>query len=133
MSGTFGTVLVNTRQLIGKLLARYAVEFAPLRELLQNADDAGATVVSIRVDVDSDNRIVHIAVENNGREFTEDDFRRMQTIADGNPRADSVGLFGVGFYAVFSLTDKPSIVSGGRSLSFSWKGDQLQTYQYAHK
>ena len=33
---------VNQRALIDKMLARYSTDFGPLRELLQNADDAGS-------------------------------------------------------------------------------------------
>ena len=38
-------ITVNQRALIDKILARYAAEFTVFRELLQNADDAGATRV----------------------------------------------------------------------------------------
>ena len=38
---------VNQRALIDKVLARYSGEFTVFRELLQNADDAGATGVQI--------------------------------------------------------------------------------------
>ncbi len=37
-----GPRTVNQRQLVDKMLARYAAKFGALRELLQNADDAGA-------------------------------------------------------------------------------------------
>jgi hypothetical protein len=40
-------VEVNQRALIDKVLARYSGEFTVFRELLQNADDAGATAVQI--------------------------------------------------------------------------------------
>ena len=35
-------ITVNQRALIDKILARYSAEFTVFRELLQNADDAGA-------------------------------------------------------------------------------------------
>lgn len=41
------SVEVNQRALIDKVLARYSGEFTVFRELLQNADDAGATGVQI--------------------------------------------------------------------------------------
>ncbi|KIJ13860.1 hypothetical protein PAXINDRAFT_100530 [Paxillus involutus ATCC 200175] len=41
------TVTVNQRALVGKVLARYPEDFAVFRELLQNAQDAGAKNVEI--------------------------------------------------------------------------------------
>ncbi|EPQ29355.1 uncharacterized protein PFL1_03110 [Pseudozyma flocculosa PF-1] len=41
-------ITVNQRALIDKILARYAAEFTVFRELLQNADDAGATHCELR-------------------------------------------------------------------------------------
>ncbi|CAD6935683.1 unnamed protein product [Tilletia controversa] len=41
-------ITVNQRALIDKILARYAAEWTVFRELLQNADDAGATECHLR-------------------------------------------------------------------------------------
>ncbi|UJR34614.1 hypothetical protein I4U23_027391 [Adineta vaga] len=41
--GKKAVVRVNIRNLIDKMLARYSSEFVVCRELIQNADDAGAT------------------------------------------------------------------------------------------
>lgn len=43
-SGTEEAVEVNQRGLIEKILARYSGEYTVFRELLQNADDAQASV-----------------------------------------------------------------------------------------
>ena len=42
-------VTVNTRALIDKVLARYSGEWTTLRELIQNAADAQASKVTVRV------------------------------------------------------------------------------------
>ncbi len=47
-------ITVNQRALIDKILARYAAEFTVFRELLQNADDAGAQCCQLRFDTRQD-------------------------------------------------------------------------------
>ena len=47
-------ITVNQRALIDKILARYAAEFTVFRELLQNADDAGANSCQLRFDTRAD-------------------------------------------------------------------------------
>lgn len=46
----------------------------------------------------------------------------------GNPNEETVGMFGVGFYSVFSLAENPMVVSSGQKLAFLWDKDQLTTY-----
>lgn len=41
-------ITVNQRALIDKILARYSAEWTVFRELVQNADDAGATCCELR-------------------------------------------------------------------------------------
>jgi uncharacterized protein YbcV (DUF1398 family) len=50
--GTDSEVTVNTRALIDKVLARYSSEHTTLRELIQNASDAGASTVVIQYQTD---------------------------------------------------------------------------------
>ena len=70
--------------------------------------------------------IVHeLSISNNGKVFTDDDWVRLSTIASGNPDPDKVGMFGVGFYSVFSLTDEPTIKSGNQAMRFRWDGQAL--------
>ena len=64
-----------------------------------------------------------VRVWNNGRAFTDADWQRVRKIAAGNPDEASVGLFGVGFFSVFALTDAPEIHSGGARLRFTWAED----------
>lgn len=138
-SGADISVQVNQRALIDKILARYSGEFTIFRELLQNADDAGAKMVKIRFESDKQNgqkldladlkhtSITKYVLLNDGIPFREQDWDRLRKIAEGNPNEDKIGAFGVGFYALFSVTEQPMVVSGDRWMGFYWKdgGDQL--------
>mgnify|MGYP001197945455 CR=1 FL=1 len=112
-------VEVDQRALVDKILARYATDFGALRELVQNADDAGATEVEVELlFAIGGSEPSRIKVWNNGRAFNEADWLRVRKIAAGNPDESSVGLFGVGFFSVFALTDAPEIHSGSVRLRF---------------
>ena len=121
---------VDHRQLVSKILARYSADFGTLRELLQNADDAGADSVSITLHADrpGSDALSKIVVWNSGREFGEADWARVQKIAAGNQDANSVGLFGVGFYSVFAVAEHPEIRSGATYMRFSFEEDCYVTY-----
>lgn len=146
--GQDSEVTVNTRALIDKVLARYSSEHTTLRELIQNASDAGASSVVIKFETDpsldvptpqgADRslRLKHIiqhhtlkrlTVTNNGQPFTTADWNRLKSIADGNPDETKIGAFGVGFYSVFADCDEPFVVSGDRTMAFYWKGNTLST------
>lgn len=68
---------------------------------------------------------MRIVVKNDGIVFREEDWRRLKTVADGQPNVDSIGAFGVGFYSIWSLSDEPLVVSGDQMMLFFWKGQQL--------
>jgi len=85
-------------------------------ELIQNADDAkdleGRPTSSwISFDV----REEALVVENDGV-FRPVDFERLQMIAGGGKRLETAttGAFGLGFLAVYQVTDNPEIFSAGR-------------------
>ncbi|KAI8587693.1 hypothetical protein BDZ88DRAFT_453803 [Geranomyces variabilis] len=130
-------VEVNQRHLIDKILARYSAEFTVYRELLQNSNDAAATGVQILFQTSVQNRsfwqggnkrvVTSATFKNNGRPFSSDDWSRLRKIAEGNPSFSSVGLFGVGFYSLFSICEEPFVTSGNESMGFFWKGDMLYT------
>jgi HSP90 family molecular chaperone len=101
-------VEVNQRHLIDKILARYSSEYTVYRELIQNANDAGAKQIKITFNVDSiSKKCFSVSVENNGRALSEEDWKRLKRIAEGNPDEHKIGFFGVGFYAVFSFCEEP--------------------------
>jgi hypothetical protein len=140
-------VTVNTRALIDKVLARYSGEWTTLRELIQNAADAGAQKVVIRFETlpntqiplpNSDessllnHTIAHhtlyrLVVSNDGTHFADTDWARLKRIAEGNPDETKIGAFGVGFYSVFADCEEPFVVSGDKTMAFLWKGNSLYT------
>jgi hypothetical protein len=74
--------------------------------------------------------INEIRTINNGNIFTEDDWKRVITIAEGNTNVDAIGQFGVGFFSVFSYSEKPIIQSGKYCLAFVWQnGKSLTTFR----
>ena len=73
-------------------LSRYSAEFTIYREVLQNANDAGASVVSIDLQTDSDSRAKSMSLQNNGRIFDDADWHRLRSIAEGNPDENKVLL-----------------------------------------
>ena len=65
-------------------------------------------------------------MSNNGVPFRGEDWARLKRIAEGNPDAEKIGAFGVGFYSVFSVCDDPFVSSGGECMAFYWNDrDQL--------
>ncbi|KAI0442868.1 neutral zinc metallopeptidase [Xylaria telfairii] len=139
-------VTVNTRALIDGVLARYPGEWTTLRELIQNAADAQATKVSIQwktlptqepIQNTSEpsellkrikyHKLSELIVTNNGAPFSDTDWARLKCIAQGNPDESKIGAFGVGFYSVFADCEEPFVVSGNKTMEFSWKDDALFT------
>lgn len=99
------------------------------RELLQNADDAGATDCELRftTGADTPDALTQWTFRNNGKPFSGDDWHRLRRIAEGNPDPERIGAFGVGFYSLFSVCEEPIVSSGDELLGFFWKGDALFT------
>eukprot|EP00466_Bigelowiella_natans_P013288 jgi/Bigna1/88571/estExt_fgenesh1_pg.C_340042 len=121
--GVSSNVTVNQRKLIDTMLARYAGDYATFRELIQNADDAHSKTFTFSFkDVQKlgGSEIKMSEIQN----VFEPPFKNRK-ISEGNPNEQCVGMFGVGFYSVFSLVDEPLVSSGGTCMLFSWKGSQL--------
>ncbi len=76
-------------------------------ELLQNAEDCGASKVSFSLLGDA------VAIEHNGRSFKEIDVKRITYFGTGTTPEDfvKVGRSGIGFKSVFALTATPIIIS----------------------
>lgn len=83
-------------------------------ELLQNAEDANATVVEFELH-DSDLEVRH----NGSRSFSLKDIDSITNIGDSTKKDDptQIGKFGVGFKAVYSYTSRPEIRSGTYSFA----------------
>jgi hypothetical protein len=78
-------------------------------ELIQNAEDAGATELAFELFAD------RLELRHDGRPFTEADVRGVCGIGQGGKAADltAIGQFGIGFKAVYAYTRSPQIHSGG--------------------
>ena len=87
-----------------------------LSELLQNADDAGATEASVWIE---DQVFVF---EHNGEDFTEEHFGSLCQFGYSNKRAlHTIGFRGIGFKSTFSLGDGVELYTPTLAVSFERK------------
>ncbi len=84
-------------------------------ELLQNAEDAGATESTFILTQAS------LIFEHNGRPFESRDIYAITDIGEGSKANDDdkIGRFGIGFKAVFAYTDTPRIWSSNYAFEIS--------------
>jgi hypothetical protein len=78
-------------------------------ELLQNAEDAGATRILFSLFGD------RLEVAHDGRPFNELDVRGVCGVGEGTKAEDltQIGKFGIGFKSVYAYTETPEVHSGG--------------------
>jgi hypothetical protein len=117
------SVPANYQQIREENIARYGWDTAVLDllghlysdrthfifELIQNAEDAGATELSFTLHPD------RLEVRHDGRPFTEADVRGVCGVAQSSKSADltQIGRFGIGFKSVYAYTQNPRIYSAG--------------------
>ena len=77
-------------------------------ELIQNAEDAGATTLAFELFAD------RLEVRHDGRPFTEADVRGVCGVAQSGKSGDltKIGKFGIGFKSVYAYTKTPQVHSG---------------------
>src|SRR6202050_3817058 len=77
-------------------------------ELIQNAEDAGATELTFELFGD------RLEVRHDGRPFTTADVRGIGGLGQGTKAGDltQIGKFGIGFKSVYAYTSTPLVVSG---------------------
>ena len=77
-------------------------------ELIQNAEDAGATTLAFELFAD------RLEVRHDGRPFTEADVRGVCGVAQSGKSGDltKIGQFGIGFKSVYAYTRTPQVHSG---------------------
>lgn len=101
--------------IIEELISGYSGDRAIIRELLQNAQDAGRRGGKfVEFCVYSDKMVVR----NNAAPFIEKDWHSITTIASRGKKKEieQIGAFGIGFVSVYQITDYPEIRSGGHRL-----------------
>ncbi|GGK41336.1 MULTISPECIES: sacsin N-terminal ATP-binding-like domain-containing protein [Flavobacteriaceae] len=90
-------------------------------ELIQNADDSGSEDNS--VDLKFKFKFGHIIVNHNGTPFSKQDVESITSIGYSSPEKSKnikkTGYKGIGFKAVFIVSDKVAIISGGYTFEFS--------------
>ena len=115
---------------LNRILREYK-DTSVIQELLQNADDAGATEVAVYYDTrqhDGGNLLFPGMANSygpallfyNNAEFAEEDFENITKIA-GETKMNKplkIGKFGIGFCSVYHITDVPSFVSGENFIVF---------------
>ena len=131
-AGAFGTTFGQNEKLTDRLksiLKSYPCDSGILKELVQNADDAKATEIHFVYDTRT---LPHKRVfQNHAKEiqgpalcvyndqhFSEEDLKGIQKLGTGSKSDDpeKTGQYGVGFNAVYHLTDCPSFLSNGDTL-----------------
>ncbi|MFN3189122.1 MAG: sacsin N-terminal ATP-binding-like domain-containing protein [Aureliella sp.] len=84
-----------------------------LSEMLQNADDAGATWVDVSVSND------HFAFEHNGRDFEESELASLCRFGYSNKRSlHTIGFRGIGFKSLFSIGPNVCLTTPSLSIRF---------------
>ena len=115
---------------IQNIIRDYPFDMTILKELLQNADDAKATKMHVILDMrtHSDEHLLSDRMAETFRDqlllvwndsvFSEEDLKGIQSLGLGSKRSDSetIGQYGIGFNAVYHLTDCPSFLTGGDTL-----------------
>ena len=122
-----------TRRLHTLLKEGYVDGFAVAKELFQNANDARASKLHIlydeRTNEDAKTLLINAELAEwqgpalwiyNDAEFSENDFRSITKLNGGTKEDDvrKIGRFGLGFCAVYNITDVPSFVSGENYVIF---------------
>ncbi|XP_028319754.1 sacsin isoform X2 [Gouania willdenowi] len=123
--GRFGQTTPPLVEFLKDILRRYPEGGQILKELIQNAEDAGATEVKFLYD-ETEHGVESLWSPDmaqhqgtalyvyNDAVFTGEDWNGIQEIARSRKRDDplKVGRFGIGFNSVYHITDVPSIFSG---------------------
>jgi sacsin len=131
-------------QRIRNILEEYPDETCIFKELIQNADDAGANKIHFVIDLrkNSDSKINRLLDPEmavcqgsalwayNDAEFNESDFNNIQKLGGQTKKdvSEKIGRFGVGFNSVYHITDVPSFVSGKHVVFFDPYASHLKTH-----
>ena len=118
---------------LNRLLKDYEDGLPIFKELIQNADDAGASEIKFLYDERSNDNLQSSLIDQsmkhwqgpalwvyNDAVFTKEDFENIRRLNGGTKETDTtkIGKFGLGFNAVYHLTDKPCFLSGNYVVYF---------------
>ncbi|XP_062586452.1 sacsin-like isoform X2 [Saccostrea cucullata] len=136
----FGQSEPLTQRLNRLLEEGYTDGLSVPKELIQNADDAGASEVYFlydeRKNKDARSCLIDPKMEGcqgpalwafNNAVFSPSDFQNIQKLSGATKKEDStkIGKFGLGFNAVYNLTDVPSFASGNHLVYLDPHGKYL--------
>uniref|UniRef100_A0A8B9Q9L3 Sacsin/Nov domain-containing protein n=1 Tax=Apteryx owenii TaxID=8824 RepID=A0A8B9Q9L3_APTOW len=122
------------------ILREYGEEGDLFKEMVQNAEDAGATVCRFLLDLRRCRKPITGLLDPgmaachgpalwayNNALFTEDDLRNITQVgaATKEHQAGQIGRFGLGFSCVYRITDVPAVLSGATLLIFDPNGTHL--------
>ena len=111
---------------LSHLLEDYTDGLSIVKEMIQNADDAGAKIVKFMYDERTNDDALTTLLDPNMKKcqgpafwiyndaiFTDEDFDNLISLGKSTKEEviDKVGEFGLGFNAVYNMTDVPTIVS----------------------
>jgi len=115
---------VDNLDFIRQALAGYAGGSAIVSEILQNADDAGATKAVFQFHPQA-------LLAWNDSTFSNRDWENLTSIASGGKRDEKgkIGTWGTGFLSVFHITDLPQISSAGEKLIIDPRLQELDVYK----
>ena len=103
-------IIKNKYDLSTVLVGLYADDSHFIYEILQNAEDSGATEIAFELQNDQ------LIIKHNGKPFNEDDIETITAIAlkdnEKREQLDKIGKFGIGFKSVYAITSTPRIQSG---------------------
>jgi molecular chaperone HtpG len=92
--------------LVDDIVRQFADPYAFFRELVQNAIDAGATKITVRLVHDETEQVARISVEDDGSGMSAEVLQGDLTVlfkSTKENRDDAIGKFGIGFVSVLAL------------------------------
>ena len=105
------------------LVRQFSQPLACLRELVQNAIDAGSNLIEVSLIQDPELNCIKLSVADTGEGMTEQIIQTQLTRLFSSSKEDDltkVGKFGIGFVSVFSLDPEAVVVDTGRE-GQSWR------------
>jgi hypothetical protein len=110
--------ITNVGDALEGLVHQFADPWAFLRELVQNAIDAGSAQIDVRIDHDAGRGVMQVEVADTGEGMTREIIdTRLTRLFSSSKEGDytKIGRFGIGFVSVFALDPELVCVDTGRA------------------